>query len=496
MERFLERLLTTDQVRALEEGCGIAASVLMERAGRRIADHAAAMVAPGGRIAVLCGPGNNGGDGYVVAARLKERGFDVAVFALGVPRPASPAAAARAKWSDPVGSAEDPAMFAGAGLVIDALFGIGLSRNLDSAAHALVARVNAAGVPVLSVDLPSGVDADTGELRGIAVGAARTVTFFARKVGHALLPGRDLAGEIAVETLDVGADIRLLQSPAAAFLNAPSSWQEDMPRPGAEGHKYRRGHVLVGAGGVAQTGAARLAAMAALRAGAGVVTIAAPEAALPELAAHLTAVMLRPCGGRRELAALMEDRKVTTVVLGPNAGVGAELRGLVEEAAAQDRALVLDADALTSFAGDAPTLASALSATSRPVVLTPHSGEFARLLGEDSAILGLPSKLERARRASAMMGAVIVLKGSDTVIAAPDGRAAVNTTGTPYLATAGSGDVLAGIVGGLLGQGMPGFEAACAGVWIHAAAARRFGPGLIAEDLPHLVPPVLSMLLA
>jgi hydroxyethylthiazole kinase-like uncharacterized protein yjeF len=295
------------------------------------------------------------------------------------------------------------------------------------------------------------------------------------------------------------ADIGIAAATIAAvgdrtFANAPDLWAGALPRLALSVHKYERGHTVVLSGGATRTGAARLAARAALRVGSGLVTLASPPEALGVNAAHLTAVMLRGCAGPEGLAAILGDRRFNAVVLGPALGVHAMTRSMVAVAVAAQRALVLDADALTSFEGLASELMGLFAAA--PTVLTPHSGEFARLFKDQAEILAPASKLERSRRAAAFAGAVMVLKGPDTVIAAPDGRAAINENGTPYLATAGSGDVLSGLIAGLMAQGLPAFEAACAGVWIHAEAGATFGPGLIADDLPEQVPAILRELLS
>jgi NAD(P)H-hydrate epimerase len=476
---------------AMTIASGTPGRVLMERAGAALAEAARRLASVPDRVLVLCGPGNNGGDGYVAARLLAAEGFDVAVASLG-PSDAltGDAAYAFGSWPGPVLPIED-AVPEEAAIVIDALFGAGLGRDLEGSTRKAVERLNAAGRPVLSVDLPSGIDGETGAVRGIAVRATRTVTFAARKPGHLMMPGRAHCGP--VEVVDIGIAPETIASVAPdTYANGPALWSALLPWPSLEAHKYQRGHTLVVSGGATRTGAARLAARAALRIGSGLVTLACPPEALGVAAAQVTAVMLRGCDGAEGLAAILEDQRLNTVVLGPALGVHAATRTMVTTAIAARRNLVLDADALTSFEGYADALAGAF--TTAPTVMTPHEGEFRRLLKGRPEILELPSKLERARRAATHLGATIIYKGPDTVIAEPGGRAAINENGSPYLATAGSGDVLAGLIGGLMAQGVPSFEAACAAVWIHGAAGAGFGAGLIAEDIPDLVPPVLRQL--
>lgn len=491
-------LLTTAQTREADARtmqAGTPGYTLMQRAGAACADAAERLLAGRTRVLVIAGPGNNGGDGFVAARLLAARGRSVTVALLG-DRAAlrGDAAQAAADWSGLVHALGD-ADPGSAEVILDALFGAGLARDLDGEARQAVERVNAAGRPVLAIDVPSGIDGDTGQVRGAAVRATATVTFVRRKPGHLLFPGRAHCGPVEV------ADIRIPDATIAAiapriFANAPGLWSDLFPRPSIDGHKYGRGHALVLSGDATHTGAARLAATAALRTGAGLVTLASPSDALAANAAHLTAVMLRRCDGAADLSAILADARFNALALGPALGAGEGAREMVLAACAAGRSLVLDADALTSFPGAAATLAAVLAAHGSQAVLTPHDGEFARLFMGEAEVLELSSKLERARRAAARVGAVMVLKGPDTVVAAPDGRAAINENGSPYLATAGSGDVLTGVVAGLLAQGMPPFEASCAAVWLHAEAGARFGPGLVATDLPDLLPGVLREVLA
>lgn len=475
---------------------GVPGLTLMEAAGAAVADRARARLPAGGHAVVLCGPGNNGGDGFVAARLLTEAGYAVDLFCLGEASKLTGDAAEAAKaWTGPV-HAFDGGALPSCDLVIDALFGAGLSRDLDGSARALVETVNASGVSVLAVDVPSGVDGDTGAVRGAAIQAVETVTFVTFKPGHLLQPGRGLCGQLSLADIGTGAEALEAGLAACPHLhrNGPDLWVRDFPRLTGASHKYTRGHTLVLSGPATKTGAARLAARGALRVGAGLVTIASPAAALAENAAHLTAIMLRPCETADDLDDLLTDERLNVILAGPGLGTGEPTRECVAVAAAVGRGLVLDADALTSFAGQAPLLAAHLADGEARAVLTPHAGEFARLFENTDAMAESADKVARTRAAAELTGAVVVLKGADTVIAGPDGRAAINDHGSPYLGTAGSGDVLGGLIAGLMAQGMPPFEAAAAGVWLHGDAGLRHGPGLIAEDIPELMPKVLRAL--
>lgn len=469
---------------------GTRSYLLMERAGEAVAAAAARMAVPGARVAVLCGPGNNGGDGFIAARILATGGYRVSAYLLG-PREqlkGDAALAARA-WNGPVEPARRD--FAeGADLIIDALFGAGLDRPIDGAAGVAVDGANENGAPILAVDLPSGVDGRSGAILARAIIAKETVTFFRRKPGHLLLPGRLLCGPVTVA--DIGIDAASLAAiRPMAFHDLPSLWQGELPHPRIDGHKYDRGHAIVVSGPMSRTGAARLAARGALRVGAGLVTLASPPDALAVNAAHLTAIMLARMDGPDGLSEILADRRHNAVILGPALGRGQDAIDLVQAALASDAAAVLDADALTSFADDPGLLFALIGARPSSTVLTPHEGEFARIFPD---LHDNPSKLDRAREAAQRAGAVIILKGPDTVIAGPDGRAAIADNAPPDLATAGAGDVLAGLVGGLLAQHMKPFEAAAAAVWLHGAAGRHLGRGLVAEDLPETLPRVFAEL--
>jgi ADP-dependent NAD(P)H-hydrate dehydratase / NAD(P)H-hydrate epimerase len=485
-------LLTNDEMGEADRrtiASGLPGTALMENAGAAVAKAVVRRHPPGSKVAVVAGPGNNGGDGFVAARHLAAAGYRVRLCLIGAfDKLKGDAAWAAGRWGGPVASTPD---LAGAAVIIDALFGAGLDRPVTGEARAAVEAMNAAGCAVVAVDLASGINGTTGAVMGVAVRATESVTFFRRKPGHLLLPGRSYCGRVGVAEIGIAAQVLAAIRPAT-FANAPPLWRDCFPVPGLEGHKYSRGHAVVVSGGASHTGAARLAATAALRAGAGLVTIASPRTALGVNAAANLAVMVRPVDGAAEMEMLLSDQRFNAVAIGPGAGVGAATREMVMAALRGARAVVIDADGLTSFAQPDSTddLFAALAANGK-AILTPHAGEFHRLFGNllpsgDGAKTGL------ARAAARRSGAVVVFKGADTVIAAPDGRAAINANAPPWLATAGTGDVLAGLAAGLLAQGMPPFEAACAAVWVHGEAATAAGPGMISEDLAPQVPEIYA----
>lgn len=494
-------LLTPDEMaradRLTIDG-GVPGIDLMERAGAAVAEAAAGLAPTGGRILILCGPGNNGGDGFVAARLLAGRGHPVDVLLLkdpaGLKGDAAAAFAAMAlpcqilpEGGQAAGVAED--WISKAAVVIDAMFGAGLDRPLTGAAADLVAALNQSGKPVVAVDLPSGVNGAAGEVMGCAVRATASVTFFLEKPGHLLYPGRGLCGPVTVADIGIKEDV-LQEIAPATFRNTPELWLESWPVADPEGHKYAKGHAVVFGGPVTATGAARLSATAALRAGAGLVTLASPPDAVLVNANHLTAVMLKKVSGDSAIEELLSDKRFNAVLIGPGYGAGQKTCDAVAGILAEDRAVVLDADALSSFSGKPDNLFNEIEKNKKSTILTPHDGEFGRLFPD---LMGL-DKLTRTRRAADRSCAVVVLKGPDTVIAAPDGRAAINGNAPPWLATAGSGDVLAGIAVGLLAQGVPAFEAACQAVWLHGEAGKEAGPGLIAEDLaPVLQKPIAKL---
>lgn len=482
-----ELLSVAEMYRAdqLAIAAGVPGPALMEAAGAAVVRAVCERWAPH-PTAVLCGPGNNGGDGFVIARLLLEAGWPVRLALLGTRSALTgDAAVAAERWPGPI-EAADPYILKGNPLVIDALFGAGLSRPLDGLARAIVEAME--GRTVVAVDVPSGLHGDSGRVLGAAPQAALTVTFFRRKPGHVLLPGRTLCGEVVVA--DIGIPDTVLDAIAPPTLvNGPDLWRRRYPWPRLDAHKYARGHAVV-LGGARMTGAARLSARGALRAGAGLVTVACPPDSVPIYAAGSPSLIVTEVADAAAFEALLADPRKNAALLGPGAGVGKGTRDHVLAALGAGKACVLDADALTSFT-ESP--ADLLGRLNERCLLTPHEGEFARIF---PALAAEGGKLTRARAAAARCGAVVLLKGADTVVAAPDGRAVVNANAPADLATAGSGDVLAGIALGLIAQGMDAFDAACAAVWLHGEAANAFGPGLIAEDLPDALPGVLKRLKA
>jgi len=497
-------LLSVEEMYAADAAAaasGVPSGQQMEAAGGAIAREIVARW-PARPVAVLCGPGNNGGDGFVAARQLRDAGWQVRLALLGsVERLKGDAAVSARRWHEAGGAVEamGPAVLEGAGLVVDALFGAGLARPLEGAAAETVAALAGmdAPPPLVAVDIPSGVHGNSGAVVGgaeaVAPWADLTVTFFRRKPGHLLLPGRLHCGELV--TADIGIPEQVLEDIApTTWENSPALWLGAYPWPRLAGHKYDRGHAVV-AGGAEMTGAARLAARAALRVGAGLVTIAAPAAAIPIYATTIGGILThglasKPgrAGGPDGFAAFLDDRRKTAVLVGPGNGVIPATRAHVLAALAAGKACVLDADALTVFQEAPAALFKAIGAEATACVLTPHDGEYARIFEATG------DRLTRARAAARASGAVVLLKGGDTVVAAPDGRAAININAPAELATAGAGDVLAGLVLGLLAQGMGAFAAACAAVWQHGAAASGIGPGLIADDLADALPPILRRL--
>jgi NAD(P)H-hydrate epimerase len=465
----------------LTMAAGTPTNELMESAGEAVAREIVRRwpVCP---VTVLCGPGNNGGDGFVASRLLAEAGWPVRIALLGSrDQLEGPACHHAKRWPGDV-EPMAPAVLDGAVLVVDAIFGAGLCRALEGPARETLTAASYSGRPIIAVDVPSGLMANTGEALS-AVEAVLTVTFFRKKPGHLLLPGRLLCGEVVVADIGIPASV-LEQIGPDTFENDPRNWVSDLPRPHDGGNKYTRGHALI-SGGYPMTGAARMAARAAARAGAGLTTIAVPEVALPVYAAALNSIMVHPIATPEDYARLLSDRRISAFLIGPGAGASDETRARALAMLATGRPTVIDADAITVFQGDPSVLDHAIIG---PCVLTPHDGEFHRIFDASG------DKLTRTRMAARRCGAIIVLKGTDTVIAAPDGRAFINANAPATLATAGSGDVLSGILLGLLSQGMEAFLAAAAAVWLHGAAANEFGPGLIAEDLPDLLPRVFRRL--
>lgn len=477
-------LLTVEEMGRADQAAidlGISGLSLMERAGRVVADTAARL-AKNRPILVLCGPGNNGGDGYVAARYLKNRGHTVRLAALGDPSKLTGDAAVNfERWHGDTETLSIDHLNADADtIIIDALFGAGLTRPIDGVAAEILERATEMGLISIAVDLPSGINGNTGAAQGAVLPATETITFFRKKPGHVLYPGRGVCGDITVVDIGIPANVMDQIAPQCKE-NAPDDWIDQLTAAASPtSHKYTRGHLVI-AGGEKMTGAARIAATSARRAGAGLVTLAVPEASFDIYASGDPGNLIEI---RSDFAACIADKRRKAVLLGPGLGVGIETHSMVLAALnGGKRSVILDADALTSFADDPLALFSAIDG---PVIMTPHDGEFARLFDTDG------DKLCRARNAAKKANAVVVLKGADTVIAAPDGRTSINANAPPWLATAGSGDALSGIIAGIAASGLGAFDAASAGVWLHGQVAQQIGPGLIAEDISDALPQVLN----
>ncbi|MEM6463368.1 MAG: NAD(P)H-hydrate dehydratase [Pseudomonadota bacterium] len=474
------------EVDAAAIGSGIDGYGLMQTAGSAISACVLKNYPQAESAVILCGPGNNGGDGYVAARFLRAAGMPAKLFSLSEPKGLKgDAARAYADWGAAVEPISDLVANRGT-VIVDALFGAGLDRPIQGAAAAAMEVVLDSGLPVVAADLPSGINGRSGRIEGIALKAAHTVTFAAYKPGHFLFPGADHCG--ALELIDIGIPQRVIDSHSEnLWRNEPCIWSASLPELTPSGHKYMRGHLGVFSGGHSHTGAARLAAQSALRSGAGLVTVLTPASAAFINASHLSAVMLRSIDDLKALDDLLADKRFNGFVLGPGFGVGDKARQFVTRIARAKRQLVLDADGITAFSDHPDHLFSSFKGGETRLILTPHEGEFKRLFPDLEQKHDL-SKVDRARIAAERANGIVVYKGADTVVAAPDGRAVINANAPPWLATAGSGDCLAGIAGALLVQGVPPFEAASAAVYFHALAARRAGPGLTADDLALHVP--------
>lgn len=474
-------LLTTAemyQADALTIANGISGIELMENAGRAVVDEIRHRWEPRETV-VLCGPGNNGGDGFVVARLLAKAGWPVRLALFGDFTDLSGDAALAAEaWSGPI-EGLTPNILLGMPLVVDGLFGAGLSRELSGVVFEVVEQINLNQLDCVAIDVPSGVQGDSGHVMGTAPRCCVTVTFFRAKPAHYLMPAKTIMGDVRVAHIGIDREV-LEKIDPCIFLNGPALWSHKFPQPEPDAHKFKRGHLLV-TGGDEMTGAARLVARAARRAGSGMVTVSTGPDTWPIYASDQPGLLVKQISSTDEFRVLVCDRRVTALVIGPGFGRGLRTREWVLEALLTGKPIVVDADALSAFADRPEELIGSLH---NNCVLTPHDGEFAGLFKVGD------NKLEDAKNAAVQTGACILLKGADTVISDASGNAIINQTGTPYLATAGSGDVLAGLIGGLLAQGMAPLDAASAGAWMHGIAAEQFGPGLIAEDIPELIPEI------
>ncbi len=486
-------LLTADEMRRAEQitiDSGTPALTLMENAGRGVTEEVVRRFARGSKVSVLCGPGNNGGDGFVCARTLRERGYQVRLALICKPEELGPDSKEMARRWDEQIEPLLPRAVEGAEVIVDAILGSGLKGPVNGVVGQIIEQVNERELPVVAVDVPTGIDPTFGNIQGIAFKAVSTVTFFRRKTGHVLLPAKRYCGD--VRAIDIGIPNSVLaEIVPQTFVNEPDFWLRYFPRLKPDGHKYDRGHAVVVSGPMESTGAARLGARAALRVGAGLVSVATSKAAFYINAAQLTSIMVSAYEGAGGLAEILTDTRRNAVLIGPGAGATAETRENVAAVLSSEATVIIDAEGLTAFADNPQELFALIQQRPSPTILTPHKGEFDAIFPE---LGNAESKLEQAKRAAEISGAVVVFKGPDTVVSAPDGLSAVTEGSPPWLATAGTGDVLAGLIVGLCAQGMSPLDAAVAGVWIHSDIARSVGPGMIAEDMAPMLPALLQRL--
>ncbi len=487
-------LLTADEMRRAEQitiSSGTPSIALMENAGRGVAEEVVRRFPRGSKVLVCCGPGSNGGDGFVCARTLRERGYHVRLGLLCKPEELKPDPKEMARRWDESIEPLTPNSVDGAEVIVDAIWGSGLKGPVNGVVAEIIEGVKQRSLPVVAVDVPTGIDSTFGNVHGIAFEAVSTVTFFRRKTGHILLPGKRYCGDVRVT--DIGIPTTVLPDVAPqTFVNEPDFWLRYYPRLKSDGHKYDRGHAVVVSGPMESTGASRMASRAALRIGAGLSSLATSKSAFYINAAQMTSVMLAVFEGAAGLAdVLTSDPRRNSVLIGPGAGATLETRENVAAVLSSDATAIIDAEGLTAFEEQPQELFGLIHQRSAPTIITPHKGEFDRIFPE---LGNAESKLEQAKRAAEISGAVVVFKGPDTVVSAPDGLSAISEGSPPWLATAGTGDILAGMITGLCAQSMSPFDAAVAAVWMHAEVARTFGPGLIAEDMPDMFPPLLQRL--
>lgn len=456
---------------------GIPGTQLMANAGAVVA-KSIMQKWPRQNVLVVCGIGNNGGDGFVVATLLKQAGWPVQLAVFGdFANIRGDAAAAANGWLSEILSTEN-LVIPDQGIIVDAILGAGFNRPITTDLANLIDQINQSNANVCAIDVPTGLNGANGQCSPSTIQADLTVSFFRAKPGHYLMPGRSYCGELICENIGIEANVLNVIKPQV-FKNHPVLWQDGIHWPQLDDHKYRRGHVLT-ISGAKLLGAARLSSMAAARIGAGLVTMAVPESVWSIQAASMTSIMVESF--TTGLDDILSDSRRNAIVIGPGLGLAEHHKDMVLQVLQTNRPCVLDADALSIFADQPEVLFNALHEN---CVLTPHAGEFLRLFKQSG------DRLSQLSQAIAQTGAVILLKGADTVIGSTSGEFVINYNAPAYLATAGSGDVLSGAIAGLMATGMKPFMAACAGVWLHGQAANQLGFGLLAEDLPHVLPKVL-----
>ena len=476
---------------------GISGVFLMEQAGICVTSHFERISDGPCRITILAGPGNNGGDAFVVARLLKQRAYKIDMFEFcaknrqegGVQ---SDAKFMKEKWLEIGGQIHSLSNISDirekldqSDMLIDGLFGAGLNRDIEEPLLSVIDEINRSNLEVLAIDIPSGVNGDTGQIMGTAIKASQTCSFHRPKQGHYLYPGRDMCGELNIENIGIPARVNN-QILSKQHINTPDLWRDSLNRRAINSHKYHQGSVLVASGDQTMQGASVLSSNAAVEVGAGLVTMTVAKKEPQPHPKSYAAIMLASLPEGEEgkgLDTLISSKKITASLIGPGSMPSVKTQERALALLKTSKGVVLDAGALTAFKGQQELLSAGIKNRDvlvPSVVLTPHEGEFKALFPD----LNVKNKIEAAREAAKRMSAVIVLKGADTVIASPDERVIVNANAPATLASAGTGDVLAGIIVGLIANiATPLFEAAAAAVYIHGECANKISTELVADEL-------------
>jgi len=486
---MVEYILTNEEMAEADQmtiASGVPSIELMENAGKAVFNNIP--IKNIDRVLLLIGPGNNGGDGFVVARLLIEIGISVDIFFYNNGKISNDCKINKDKI-DSQSFISEIRNYSSYSYVIDALFGTGFTRKIPSQLEKIFSIVKKNKIPVYAIDIPSGINGNSSIVNGDCLECVKTITFFNKKKCHYLYPGKNFCGEVIVEDIGIKTDVFKEMMPKIRNNN-PELWIKEFPFPSSFDHKYSRGLLIINCGPIYKTGAARLAGRSAMRVGAGAVKLICDDEAAKVLEPQISVELISVVKEKNEIQQIFKDRKVSSILVGPGNGVNDETKSRTLLALAFVKHVVIDADAITCFEKNPKEL---FVDTYPHTILTPHEGEFRRLFGDE--IASIEDKVVKTVEASKLAGSIVVLKGADTIIANPEGQAVINSSEAPYLATAGSGDVLAGIIASLVGDNkMSAFNAACAGTWIHSKLGELIGAGLIAEDLIDNIPLIIKKL--